>query len=132
MSPKEINIAIAEHLGWEKGLLQRECGKPDGRTPWGWTAPEWFNRLNSQWAIDFRNDTEGGIMDIPDFSGDLNAIQAAWESLTFPQKADFAVALNKLMDLETNICGWIRLIGATAIQRAEAFLRAINKWPAKS
>ena len=58
---------------------------------------------------------------IPDFSGDLNEMHEAEESLKGKQFGTYGIVLN---DIEGSLWG----IRATARQRAEAFLRTLGKW----
>ena len=115
------NIAIASSLGWKvenygsmgyKNLYWRLLG-PDGLVITdGWTGKDWSMKVFPRM--------------VPQYTTDLNACHEAWSALTMPQKADFAVSLQKIMGLEGNICGWIHLIGATAQQRADAYCKVMG------
>jgi hypothetical protein len=100
MTPQEINIAIAEHLGWKK---KREL-EPGWRI---WTAP---------------NGNLSGPDNIPNYSGDLNAMHEAEKALTDEEQDRMNDTLWDLMQ------GRKYLWHAAAIQRAEAFLRTVGKW----
>ena len=111
MNEEAQRRAIAEACGWDFDPLE---------------AQEWGSR--GTWCKSPDNDELWFHCHVPDYLHDLNAMHDAWSALTMPQKANFAVGLNKLTGLENNICGWIHLIGATAPQRAEAFLRTLGLW----
>lgn len=76
---------------------------------------------------------EGGIgWPVPDYLRDLNAIYDAEKTLTMEQTWDYHSILVKFAIEAANnprsipIQRWTH--GATAAQRAEAFLRALNLW----
>lgn len=122
MDKNKQRIAIAEFLGWRLrwqnvggGELYDE--KPKGNCWEAWNDPHGC-------GLDEKYDEAYP----PNYLSDLNAMHGAWESLSFPQQAAFAEKLHAVMGLDGNICGWIKLIGATAEQRAEAFLKTIGKW----
>lgn len=106
MTNEQINIAIAEACGWK--YVNNETHAPDG----------------SFWR------SKG--LEIPDYCNDLNAMHEAEKVLTIKQKQRYATALsNDLSDsAPTDSCYtvWSDTIHATAAQRAEAFLKTINKW----
>jgi hypothetical protein len=111
MTNEQINITIAKACGmrgvWEKKITSCGC---DGQ--WDYFNPQ-GNRL-------------------PDYCNDLNAMHEAEKVLTIKQKQRYATALsNDLSDsAPTDSCHtvWSDTIHATALQRAEAFLKNINKW----
>ena len=74
--------------------------------------------------------TEGGFCmeehSLPDYLNDLNAMHDAEEMITTDQQVDYVTELGfKYFDPETKV---FRLARATAAERAEAFLKTINKW----
>ncbi len=107
MTNKEINVAIAEHLGW-----QRYADAADGGECWHKTH-------------------EGYRKNPPNYAGDLNACAQFEESLVRTDKRTLY-----LDHLYAIVCGdraqkWERewfTVAAKAHQRCEAFLRAIGKW----
>lgn len=119
MSPEEQNIAIAEIRGWRK----HESGLNF------WHHPD---------------ECEDGacihVDDIPNYTGDLNAMHEAEKVLTQEQKIKRVQELCKIIDRElggaeiepSDVCSPIELtslfLDATAAQRAEAFLKALGKW----
>jgi hypothetical protein len=103
MTKEEINIAIAEACGWTDTKIVNYGGK-----------------------------LMYGQIEVPDYCNDLNAMHEAEKVLTIKQKQRYATALsNDLSDsAPTDSCHtvWSDTIHATALQRAEAFLKTINKW----
>lgn len=79
---------------------------------------------------------------IPDYLGDLNAMQEACGTLDPNQQCHFIDALDAIIRLPENIrfgekpakkfrlnhFGRFHVANATAAQRAEAFLRSLNLW----
>ena len=108
MTDTKINIAIAEACGWEKVRAHYE---KDG-------------------VMAFSNDMFAH-RHLPDYCHDLNAMHEAEKALTLAQCVVYAERLCwfKCMDVDRPIEGPQSFIwGATARQRAEAFLRTIGKW----
>lgn len=62
---------------------------------------------------------------LPDYLNDLNAMHEAEKVLTRPQVERYVGCFSNIMDME-------EAMRVTAKQRAEAFLRAINKWEEES
>jgi hypothetical protein len=117
MTLDEINIAIAEHCGWtDVSMRLTEYSDRGIIAPMG-TDPV------SKW-IDIR---------IPNYAGDLNAIHGAVNSLDQWRMADFPNELKGVILRQAGLnpsgfCGDFPFVQATAAQRAEAFLRTVNKW----
>jgi len=113
MTKEQINIAIAESLGWsifhrnDKGEI-KSWKHPDGSI---WQEP---------W-VPLR------------FTEDLNAIHEAEKSITDPRKMlDYFNHLSRYNDPDArSIQDSFNIITATAAQRAEAYLRTIGKWNEK-
>ena len=61
----------------------------------------------------------------PDYCNDLNAMHEAEKILSDESHADYACELVKTIRRNGE---WFESVSATAAQRAEAFLRTINKW----
>lgn len=118
MKTQEINIAIAEHIGW---IVPYRCRTKTGRPYFG------------------KNPTTGKYEDIPNYCGDLNAIHEAEKALR-GDKDDEGFEHSELGGYYEQLClvcgdkqeplnvYEIDLVRATASQRAEAFLRTIGKW----
>jgi hypothetical protein len=101
MTDEKINIAIAEACGWTGFNPDNipDCLQYTARSPSG------------KWGL------------IPDYCNDLNAMHEAEKVFT---TALYCRYINELCDL--TIKGNNSMYMATARQRAEAFLRTINKW----
>jgi hypothetical protein len=106
MSPEKQRIAIAEACGWiwEKTCQGSLIGKPKGE--------------------------QGPLDDLPDYLNDLNAMREAEKALL---KSGWVTYLDWLVYViygskkEPSIY-YGSICHATAAQRAEAFLRTLNKW----
>jgi hypothetical protein len=100
MTKEQINIAIAEACGWKPA--PRERWELDGRV-------EQFS---------------------PDYCNDLNAMHEAENHLPSDKKEDYWYQLyeNCRRSVFSRVEDNYKMLHATARQRAEAFLRAINKW----
>lgn len=114
MNPEQQRIAIAEACGWTDI-------KPHSWHPW--EVKLWGRRK--------------GIRNmIPDYLNDLNAmheaetfIRNAQDQMRYASEILIAMGFDDLMeasDLNVDYC-W-HVMGATAAQRAEAFLRTLNIW----
>lgn len=106
MTAEKINQAIAGHVGWTR--IQGERGMPPGQ-------------LGS---------IEGDAPLIPNYAGDLNAMHEAEKVIIADDdgvnewSARYTLAGNIYRVVPTGK----QPVFATAIQRAEAFLRTIGKW----
>ena len=101
MAPKEINTAVAEHLGW------KIKGKAPDDSLYGYPP---LNLPESSMVFET----------LPDYCGDLNAMHEAEETLSHANGQWIKYA-RQLLDHD---------IHATASERAEAFLRTVGKWKA--
>jgi hypothetical protein len=99
MSDVQINIAIAEACGWEV-KVKKYLAKPP----------------NGEWQYQDK---------IPNYCNDLNAMHEAEKILSDESHADYACELVKTIRRNGE---WFESVSATAAQRAEAFLKTINKW----
>lgn len=111
MNDNEMRIAIAEACGWTR----IEFGPYDG-SPFGWPP----NKQNCDKFL------------LPDYLNDLNAMHEVVNSLSFNERLEWLSWIDKLTEDpdDKKDQSWLplRLIRATARQRAEAFLRTIGKW----
>ena len=100
MTLEQIDIAIAEYLGWS------DIKVGEGARIWG-------NRPNSA-GQDYRKAA------VPQFHACLNAMHWAEKTLDY----------NELNDMEESVSFHFGVtpFHSTAAQRAEAFLKAIGKW----
>ncbi len=101
MTNEEINKIIAEYCGWK-----REFNGDDEDPEWYWIPPN--------------NPDGNGIP--PDYCNDLNEMHEAEKMLNEKQEDIMNSTLWDIMD------GRKYLWHSTASQRAEAFVRTIDKW----
>jgi hypothetical protein len=116
MNPEQQRIAIAEACGWEL--------KSNGLSPmWSWQNESLTHRI--KWVAHKEMASQGVL---PDYLNDLNAMHEAedtirdnsWGWLTYMSQ------LNRIPSLEDE---WLlAAVHATAAQRAEAFLKALELW----
>jgi hypothetical protein len=106
MKDEQINIAIAEVCGW---IIIKAC---DGS------------------LIGKPKNEQGPMDEIPDYCNDLNAIHEAVLSVLNVASSqlnwDYCRILGEVTGSGEHVT--TALVHATAAQRAEAFLRTINKW----
>lgn len=104
-------IAIAEACGWRL----RDPEDPSPSEQQYWTSPDGRNHVFPH--------------NLPDYLSDLNAMHEAEKVLTEMQWHRYLQELAKVVrekgQAEIRIAQYVR---ATAAQRAEAFLRTIDKW----
>ena len=113
MKDEQINIAIAEACGWtplsSEEVRRRNAGQ--------------FYLQDGPW---WRSEAERIVCtqkDLPDYTNDLNAMhEAEVTKIAGEMDMEYRESLDR-------VCGQYSIIyRATARQRAEAFLRTINKW----
>ena len=116
MTPDEINIAIAESVGWSRAIIGTQS-KSDP-IPRGWRTPKGSERTK-----------------LPDYYHDLNAIHEVEAGLDDDAHAKYRAWLAAVVSLRTDTKMFLmskneyRLwFSATAPQRCEAYLRTIGKW----
>lgn len=115
MTDQEINIAIAESVGWQEKEIAKKCSCPDCQ---GYECCRW----------DFT--------EMPNYCADLNAMHDVEKSLNTREMAwKYLLHLERLMAVTYGLArtqSKYPLQGdslhATARQRAEAYLRTISKW----
>jgi hypothetical protein len=117
MNTQEINIAIAESMGWK--YIEDMLPIPHGLSP-----------VNVEQGLPDNFDYKWPI---PSYTTDLNAMHEAWATLSHDDKMTFAFNLCIVMhgSYDASNLDWCRasdLIGATAAQRAEAYLKTLNLW----
>jgi hypothetical protein len=105
VTDEQINAEIAKACGWRDLTIESGSGFYKG----------------------FDNGAELRP-DLPDYVNDLNAMHEAEKVLSLQQEKDYFANIKEIVG--DNI--WYRTVGktyrATARQRAEAFLWAIDKW----
>lgn len=103
MNKTQQRIKIAEALGWKR------CSEADYRL-WG-------------------NDPENGVRcEVPFYANDLNAIHEAEQTLKGKDWIQY-FGDTQTPSMLIKVCKrWDVALGATAAQRAEAFLRTLGLW----
>ena len=118
MSPEAQRIAIAEACGWKLVTDNPEY------------EPYWEDPKGNMVAV------SNGVHRFPNYLNDLNAmheaetfIRNAQDQMRYASETLIAMGFDDLIeasDLNVDYC-W-HAMGATAAQRAEAFLKALNLW----
>jgi hypothetical protein len=109
MSPEQRQIAVAEACKWtEIGRCNKSCSIPCGIPPAGWRG------------------VRPGRQHLPQFEFDLNACHEM-EKVLYGDNDLWRYYINNLRDL-TGEFPWLAMAHATAAQRVEAFLRALDLW----
>jgi hypothetical protein len=103
MNEEQQRIAIAEACGWRQISDWKSAG------------------INGQ------HPTEPWTEVIPDYLNDLNAMHEAEKTLSPKDKREYAYQLNGGY-YTSGLDDTFDIVHATAAQRAEAFLRTIDKW----
>lgn len=112
MSPEAQRIAIAEACGLK--LHTERVEHTDG---YQWVEVRQF------WVC-----PKGRRVAVPDYLNDLNAMHEAEKLLTGDQFYKYSCHIYTAACETQKKTGEWRFIGATAAQRAEAFLRTIGAW----
>ena len=118
MSPEKQRIAIAEACSTAFGGKVRFGGDDDGN-------------LLVSWSAGYPNGYWDSFEPVPDYLNDLNAMHEAEKGLTSEQWSDYNCHILATMPEDWRDCTEERLknyIHATAAQRAEAFLKTLDKW----
>ena len=116
MTDEQINIAIAESLGW-KVRWQNQGGAPTlENKPAGHCWAVWTNP--NRWGLDSNYDP----IFPPNYTSDMNAIHEA-EALIIKLGHRAIRTYEDLLQKQI-----ANIVFATARQRCEAYLRTIGKW----
>ncbi len=118
VNPEQQRIAIAEACGWKLVTDNPEY------------EPYWEDPKGNMVAV------SNGVHRFPNYLNDLNAmheaetfIRNAQDQMRYASETLIAMGFDDLIeasDLNVDYC-W-HAMGATAAQRAEAFLKALNLW----
>jgi hypothetical protein len=116
MTDEAMQVAIAEELGWT------EVDQKHGRYKW---SEDGETRLPKQWhrvGADFHG--------LPDYLNDLNAMHEAEKGLDVALRDAYFDHLWNICDKAQRMAPVSRWLvpNATARQRAEAFLRTVERW----
>jgi hypothetical protein len=124
MTNEQINIAIAEAC--ELDVIQNPHGSKDRPEAWktGFFTPKAAKQRRISWP------SSAIVKVIPDYCNDLNAMHEAEKGLPENRKTLFAFMLAQVLDTSPtlDLNDQFLNIHATAIQRAEAFLKTLGKW----
>jgi hypothetical protein len=115
MNEEQQRITIAQACGWEL--------KSNGLSPmWSWQNESLTHRI--KWVAHKEMASQGVL---PDYLNDLNAMHEAEKMLRKPMKgSDTDTIIGDRMHKYAELIGYA--FDSTAAQRAEAFLRTIDKW----
>ncbi len=134
MTKEQINITIAESSGWHPHPDNDRSDQKFWTTGNSYGVPEKGKPFKIAAFPSLIEDFHNHIYyNLPNYSADLNAMHEAWCSLTekqhqtFRRELQITVAFAKEDNLPYkgpchSVCN------ATALQRAEAYLRTIGKW----
>ena len=103
MTPAQQRIAIGEACGWKLVTDNPEY------------EPYWEDPKGNMVAV------SNGVHRFPDYLNNLNAMHEAEKVLESNQEQSY-------FELLHDIAGNLKFYRATAAQRAEAFLKALNLW----
>jgi len=117
MTDEQINIAIAESLGWHS-----KSGANGGVK---WVDKDGIGR-NGGGLYGYGYNDELKLSHLPNYTSDMNAMHEAEKVLTAEQRRSY---VNCIFNLPVSECESNTF--ATAAQRAKAFLRTIGKWEDK-
>lgn len=123
MTPESQRIAIAKACGWKDVHMPGLPGLIVGKAPEDWAKTHSATHYDIQPA--------GEWHEVPDFLNDLNAMNWAEnvrEVHSYPRRENY---LYTLMDILKRDNTNRMAVCATAAQRAEAFLLALDIWQAQ-
>ena len=109
MTPEAQRIAIAEACGWKRHPLQ----------------------MNKNFWIHFPSEKQArDDSTLPDYPNDLNAMHEAEKIMCGNDWKNYIMALHLVTNSNPNgnVGEVFKIATATASQRAEAFLKALNLW----
>ena len=112
MTDEQINAAIAEACGWKL-----QCSPEHQKATEGWQFGHTF-AINPSNEVVSRNS-------IPNYCTDLNAMHEAEEMLPDEIWLEYSDNIQPLRSVSAWVKSYLHL---TARQRAEAFLRTLDKW----
>jgi hypothetical protein len=121
MSADEQRIAIATASGWTRIEMVRVTFRSEN-----YSGPEHVPVGNPPHA---KSEVKNWRWDVPDYINNLNAIHESESSLDEKQLNEYGFALDAVVERDLgDIPSYGHLAHATAQQRAEAFLKALNLW----
>lgn len=108
MTDEQINIAIAEVCGF--------------------LCPRYSNGVLVAYAHAFPDGGFFGTTGVPDYTNDLNAMHEAVKTLSQNRRHRYFSCLCVIVSGSISLNGYSGATEATARQRAEAFLKTLDKW----
>lgn len=121
MTNEELNAEIAEYCGWRK--IREQDYQPFGTNEYIHGPSQVLVGIHPESDVD---DIEYEV--IPDYCNDLNAMHEAEKTLSRGQNYHQLYGFGFYVNTLTQICYQQHILTATASQRAEAFVRTIDKW----
>lgn len=120
MTPEAQRIAIAEACGWKFHPLTEHLYSPNEKAE---AIMCWVRPGNDSWHTEC----------VPDYLNDLDAMNEAVSIFDYDQADEFDDHLcdicKRANDLADNPAPWrFAVTNATAVQRAEAFLKTLKLW----
>lgn len=132
MTNEQINIAIAESLGWRKITQFSQYPKSWGGKPARYDTPVWRLTLRHDLEEDechkygWKGNKGDVIYDGPNYTSDLNACHEFEKKLSLKDRNVYTSWLYE-SSLNLGLATW-ESAHATARQRCEAYLKTIGKW----
>lgn len=127
MTNEEINIVIAESVGWhphpDNDKRKQKFWTYGGG---GYGLPNGCDKRKAA-NPPIHDGAWENILGLPDYCNDLNAMHEAEKVLTPEQLVDYCAFSLRVATGEGCVTDY-KMIRATAAQRAEAFLKTIGKW----
>jgi|SRR5882757_1830911 len=114
MKPEEQNITIAESLGWREAFPADSDTHPEIKRGGIMLLFRWVNEI-----------THERVFDLPNFHGSLDACAIAEKSLNAYQRHKYTILVRGTV---ASVDSMWAMVHATAAQKAEAYLRALNLW----
>ncbi len=128
MTEEQINIAIAESLGYVKKPYEKDSrGRP--------CAPriEWFRNADSEYPMGFSerpNYYHSSLDACAEFEAKLTLDQGKAYVGLFDEVCGGELSLSDMADSPMEYLFWC--VRATPLQKCEAYLRVIGKWEASA
>lgn len=137
MNDQQINIAIAESLGWRKITQFSQYPKSWGGKPARYDTPVWRLTLRHDLEEDechkygWKGNKGDVTYDGPNYTADLNACHEFEKTLDDDLDLDYSENLESVTGTRwgaNNSYDMSKYRSATARQRCEAYLRTLNLW----
>lgn len=137
MEREAQHLAIAEACGWTYHKQETHPKRKPTQYEYVLQAPDDEIKVLPEFTAfhaDYESDTVLGLKRLPDYTRDLNAMhEASVNHLSADQTKRYHESIKVIIQRDngaSELESEFLCIDATASQRAEAFLRTINKWAA--